>query len=204
MHVGFTVTSPPEHRGLYGCAPVAFASEESSPPGITTAQLVEADELYLSQLNLLRPNASGANASAALAARIRGRAVLVAMNELWPPYLALPFEVRSPVRVAELARRAGALAVFFTAAWPQQVPPFVGGVQKVALPACTAWHADGAALRAALAAGDNVTVSLPRYRRYSYADEPLPEHMITSPNMTQASSEPRESDIRRWADHAVE
>ena len=73
MHVGFTVTSPPEHRGLYGCAPVAFASEESSPPGITTAQLVEADELYLSQLNLLRPNASGANASAALAARIRGR-----------------------------------------------------------------------------------------------------------------------------------
>ena len=47
MHVGFTVTSPPEHRGLYGCAPVAFASEESSPPGITTAQLVEADELYL-------------------------------------------------------------------------------------------------------------------------------------------------------------
>ena len=47
MHVGFTVTSPPAHRGLYGCAPVAFASEESSPPGITTAQLVEADELYL-------------------------------------------------------------------------------------------------------------------------------------------------------------
>ena len=60
MHVGFTVTSPPAHRGLYGCAPVAFASEESFPPGITTAQLVEADELYLSQLNLLRPNASGA------------------------------------------------------------------------------------------------------------------------------------------------
>ena len=64
MHVGFTVTSPPAHRGLYGCAPVAFASEENFTPGITTAQLVEADELYLSQLNLLRPNASGANASA--------------------------------------------------------------------------------------------------------------------------------------------
>ena len=45
MHVGFTVTSPPAHRGLYGCAPVAFASEENFPPGITTAQLVEADEL---------------------------------------------------------------------------------------------------------------------------------------------------------------
>ena len=167
-------------RPLRLLAPVTFASEESFPPASPPRGSSRRTELYLSQLNLLRPNASGANASAALAARIRGRAVLVAMNELWPPSWRCPSRCArrcaspswrgAPARSPSSSRRRGR----------SRCRPSSAACRKVALPACTAWHADGAALRAALAAGDNVTVSLPRYRRYSYADEPLPEHMITS------------------------